>query len=186
MILFALLINTLAASTSGLLNLQLLDDLALWFATYGNTVAMAGIATSIGMVAGALFAADWFKNTGLVRLIAYTSFVLCLLTLNFLFLHNRWLMIVLLFAEGYLIGKINPRFSAHLIREIDEEHLAISSGIFSTIVMLGDPSVKWSFRHRQSLPRCLELAALLAFAFLVAIAALVAASTLEKHPHCCA
>ncbi len=124
---------------------------------------MAGIATSIGMVAGALFAADWFKNTGLVRLIAYTSFVLCLLTLNFLFLHNRWLMIALLFAEGYLIGKINPRFSAHLIREIDEEHLAISSGIFSTIVMLGDPSVRWSFRHRQSLSRCLELAALLAF-----------------------
>lgn len=183
MILFALLINTLAASTSGLLNLQLLDDLALWFATYGNTVAMAGIATSIGMVAGALFAADWFKNTGLVRLIAYTAFVLCLLTLNFLFLHNRWLMIALLFAEGYLIGKINPRFSAHLIREIDEEHLAISSGIFSTIVMLGGPVGQMVFlgignRYHVAWSWLLYLL----FAFLVAIAALVAASTLEKTP----
>ena len=92
-------------------------------------------------------------------------------------------MIVLLFAEGYLIGKINPRFSAHLIREIDEEHLAISSGIFSTIVMLGGPVGQMVFlgignRYHVAWSWLLYLL----LAFMVAITALVAASTLEKTP----
>lgn len=144
-IIFAFFINILSSSTTGLINIQLLDIVSLWFANYGNTVALTGMALSIGMIVGALWAKDWFKNTSLLQLIAYTAFLLSLLAGNFLMFKNRWLMVVLLFGVGYLMGKINPRFSAYLIREIDEDRLAISSGVFSTIVMLGGPIGQFFF-----------------------------------------
>ncbi|WP_313511183.1 MFS transporter [Enterococcus sp.] len=136
---FALMINTLAASTSGLMNIDLLTAANLWFASYGNTVAMTGIATSIGMIAGALFTNDWFSKMGLIQLIGYTSVMMALAALNFLVIGNRWWMMISLFVVGYLIGKINPRLSAYIIREIDEKHLALVSGFISTVVMLGGP-----------------------------------------------
>lgn len=138
-LLFAFMINTLATSTSGLMNIDLLAATNLWFASYGNTVAMTGITISIGTIAGSLFTNDWFLKMGLIRLIGYTAIVMALVALNFLWIGNRWLMLASLFIVGYLIGKINPRLSAYVIREIDEDYLALVSGFISTVVMLGGP-----------------------------------------------
>ncbi|WP_373404585.1 MFS transporter [Candidatus Enterococcus testudinis] len=138
-LLFALLVNSLAASTTGLMNLDLLDAAHLWFASYGNTVALTGIATSIGMIAGSLFTNDWFKTVGLIQLIGYATITMALVALNFLMIGNRWLLVASLFVVGYLIGKINPRLSVYIIREIEAEHLALVSGFISTVIMLGGP-----------------------------------------------
>lgn len=136
---FALLVNSLSASMDGLINLTLLNNQHLWFVNYGNTVAMVGIALSIGIIIGSLLANDWFKNSDMLTLIVLIMFLIALMGLNFWLLQNRWLMIGGMFACGYLMGKINPRLSAFMIREIDEERLAVTSGIFSTIIMLGGP-----------------------------------------------
>ncbi|MBL1224428.1 MFS transporter [Enterococcus sp. BWR-S5] len=136
---FALAVNTLAACIDGLMNISLLEMTQLLLQNYGNTLAIISITISFGTILGSLITGDFFKHIGTLRIVAYTMLSLALLALNFLWIKNVWLMLGCLFFIGYTSGKINPRMSAYMMREVDEERLAVTSGIFTTIVLLGGP-----------------------------------------------
>lgn len=138
-ILFALMVNTIGGALGGLTNLTLLDRQELWFGNYGNSVAAVNILISAGIITGSIMANDRFKNTPMLKLIALTMAGIGLLALNFIWIGNKWLMAAGLLALGYMMGKINPRLSAFMLREIPEERLAVTSGVLSTMIMLGGP-----------------------------------------------
>lgn len=137
--LFALAVNTLGACIDGLMNISLLEISQLLLNNYGNTLAIISITVSFGTILGSLITGDFFKNTTTLRIVSCTMTTLAVLALNFLWLKNVWLMLACLFFVGYTSGKINPRMSAYMMREVDEERLAVTNGIFTTIVLLGGP-----------------------------------------------
>lgn len=137
--LFALAVNTLGACIDGLMNISLLEVTQLLLQNYGNTLAIISITVSFGTILGSLITGDFLKNVSTLRIVSYTMTALAFLALNFLWLKNVWLMLGCLFLIGYLSGKINPRMSAYMMREVDEERLAVTNGIFTTIVLLGGP-----------------------------------------------
>lgn len=139
MILFALMVNTIGGALGGLTNLTLLDRQELWFGNYGNSVAAVNILISLGIIAGAVLVNDLFKKTATLTLVSLTMAGIGLLAFNFVFVGNKWLMAFGLAALGYMMGKINPRLSAFMLREIPEDRLAVTSGVLSTMVMLGGP-----------------------------------------------
>nr|WP_283160581.1 MFS transporter [Enterococcus sp. 9E7_DIV0242] len=137
--LFALAVNTLGACIDGLMNISLLTLTQMLLNNYGNTLAIISIIISFGTILGSLITGDFLKNVTTLRIVSFTMTALALLALNFLWLQNVWLMFVCLFVIGYTSGKINPRMSAYMMRQIDEERLAVTNGIFTTIVLLGGP-----------------------------------------------
>ncbi|MGC6769747.1 MFS transporter [Enterococcus sp. LJL51] len=137
--LFALAVNTLGTCIDGLMNVSLLTIEPMWLGNYGNTLAVIGITLSAGIIIGSLFTNDFLKSVSTLPLISATMVVLGVLALNFLIFKHSLLMIVCLFIVGYLTGKMNPRVSAYMMRQIDEKQLAVTSGIFNTLVLLGGP-----------------------------------------------
>ncbi|AQP53616.1 MFS transporter [Vagococcus penaei] len=137
--LLALAVNTIGTSTDGLTNLTLLQIDTMWFGNYGNTVAILGMLLSIGMVLGALLTNDLFKRLSLFGLIACMMVLTSVIPVIMVLYHNAVILCVLFFSLGYLLGKINPKISAYLIEQTPENKLAMMSGVFSMIVMLGGP-----------------------------------------------
>ncbi|MGO2083013.1 MFS transporter [Vagococcus sp.] len=138
-LIMALLVNLFGTSITGLLNISLLDLGRLWFQSYAQTISLIGVSLSVGLIIGSIWTNDFFKNWEINRLIRWALLVMIAFPLNLLFIQSRVLLFVNLLVLGYFLGKVNPRFSATLIRDVPQEKLAITGGIFQTIVMIGGP-----------------------------------------------
>lgn len=138
-IFFAVLINLLFSSAEGLLNISLLDRQILWFGNLPNTIALVSIGTSVGLLLGSLLTMDFFKHIKSLTIISLILINACLLPFSLIVIQSKWLMALLLFSFGYLLGKINPRLSAYLISEVPTEKLGLTSGIFNVLAMAGAP-----------------------------------------------
>ncbi|MDT2839956.1 MFS transporter [Vagococcus carniphilus] len=138
-IFFAVLINLLFSSAEGLLNISLLDRQVLWFGNLPNTIALVSISTSVGLLLGSLLTMDFFKHIKSLTIISLILINACLLPFSLIVIQSKWLMALLLFSFGYLLGKINPRLSAYLISEVPTEKLGLTSGIFNVLAMAGAP-----------------------------------------------
>ena len=138
-IFFAVLINLLFSSAEGLLNISLLDRQILWFGNLPNTIALVSISTSVGLLLGSLLTMDFFKHIKSLTIISLILINACLLPFSLIVIQSKWLMALLLFSFGYLLGKINPRLSAYLISEVPTEKLGLTSGIFNVLAMAGAP-----------------------------------------------
>ncbi|MDT2864017.1 MFS transporter [Vagococcus carniphilus] len=138
-IFFAVLINLLFSSAEGLLNISLLDRQILWFGNLPNTIALVSISTSVGLLLGSLLTMDFFKYIKSLTIISLILINACLLPFTLIVIQSKWLMALLLFSFGYLLGKINPRLSAYLISEVPTEKLGLTSGIFNVLAMAGAP-----------------------------------------------
>ena len=138
-IFFAVLINLLFSSAEGLLNISLLDRQILWFGNLPNTIALVSISTSVGLLLGSLLTMDFFKHIKSLTIISLILINACLLPFTLIVIQSKWLMALLLFSFGYLLGKINPRLSAYLISEVPTEKLGLTSGIFNVLAMAGAP-----------------------------------------------
>lgn len=142
---FAFVINSLFASLDGLITITLLDHHELWLANFENTVAMIGMTISIGIIAGSLVDSDPFKKTGLIPLVGMVGLLLLAFSLNMMTIRQNWLMILILFATGYLLGKLNPRMGAYMLKTIPQDKLAIVNGVFGTVVLIGAPLGQFIF-----------------------------------------
>ncbi|GED93920.1 major facilitator superfamily transporter [Lentilactobacillus buchneri subsp. silagei] len=136
---FAFVMNTIASGMTGLINVSLLHNQALWLGNYGNIVALVSISMSLGMILGAVIQHDFLANTTVVRLAAYISWMLVFLAATFLTGISIVLIAVVSVITGYLLGKINPRVSAMFIKLIPDDRLGASMGFINMVLLIGAP-----------------------------------------------
>lgn len=173
-ILFAIGVNTLGTGIDGLVNLSLLNQSQLFIGNYGNTVAIINMVTAGGLVLGSLWTSDWFKHVDFFPIIALMMLLLVGISLCFVFKTGIVLIIGFFFGVGYLIGKVNPRLSALMMRTIPENQLAQAAGVIGTIVMLGGPIGSSVFLFIANLfTPVLSWLIFLVVAFMIGFAALI-------------
>ena len=119
----AVIINFLGASMNGLINVALLGERTMWLGNYGNTVALLDIILSVGTILGSLLMNDFLKNSRLLTLLLLAGASLAALGVSFIWHQALILAAVSLFAAGYIAGKVNPRISALMVREIPNEKM---------------------------------------------------------------
>ena len=135
----AVIINFLGASMNGLINVALLGERTMWLGNYGNTVALLDIILSVGTILGSLLMNDFLKNSRLLTLLLLAGASLAALGVSFIWHQALILAAVSLFAAGYIAGKVNPRISALMVREIPNEKIAAVSGFMQMSVLIGAP-----------------------------------------------
>lgn len=111
----------------------------MWLGNYGNTVALLDIILSVGTILGSLLMNDFLKNSRLLTLLLLAGASLAALGVSFIWHQALILAAVSLFAAGYIAGKVNPRISALMVREIPNEKIAAVSGFMQMSVLIGAP-----------------------------------------------
>ncbi|WP_179396073.1 MFS transporter [Lacticaseibacillus absianus] len=144
-ILIATAFNLFGASTGALMNVTLLSAPHLYWGNYGTTVALLNIATSLGLIAGSLLAHDLFAKRPLMKLMAISSALLVAASAAFIWGGSRVLILILMPAFGYMMGKINPRISAMMMRLVPEDQLAKVSGVIDMLALIGAPIGQFVF-----------------------------------------
>ncbi|MFT8813134.1 MFS transporter [Oenococcus sp.] len=149
LIIFGTAVNFIGSSTDAILNLTLLSAKGLyftpWFPTYGQTVAIYGAVFSVGVIISSLFMNDAIGRMKLTSLAALMTLSLSLASFAFVLMPNRWLILILMFITSYVLGKINPKVGAMMMRVVPEHQLAAISGLFSSIVTLSIPVGQFLF-----------------------------------------
>ncbi|MFT9040461.1 MFS transporter [Schleiferilactobacillus harbinensis] len=138
-IMLVLLVNMLFTSVDGLTNVLLTTQKNLWLGSYGNTVAILGMTGSLAMAAGAIFSHDGLQKLSVSTLISLSVVGTVVYAVNMFTLANPYLMVGMMVGEGYLVGKVNPRLSAQVISTLDQDRLAASMSIISTLSLIGAP-----------------------------------------------
>lgn len=140
---FGAMINFFGTPVDAVLNLMLLSHHALYFPplfnTYGQSVAVYGSVFSIGMIISALLMEDFLGKMKITTIIILLEFVMAVLGLTTAFFPNRWLLLILMFTMAYILGKLNPKIGAMMMRVVPEHQLAAIMGIFGSIMTLAMP-----------------------------------------------
>ncbi|WP_125705736.1 MFS transporter [Lacticaseibacillus daqingensis] len=131
--------NLFGASISALMNVSLLHAPQLYFGNFGTTVAMLNISTSLGLIAGSLFAHDGLQKVPLMKLMVGGAGLLVACGAAFIWSGSRVLILVLMPLFGYLMGKVNPRISAMMMQLVPQAQLAKVAGLISMLAMIGAP-----------------------------------------------
>ncbi|MGX6970778.1 MFS transporter [Vagococcus bubulae] len=131
-------LNGLSSAISPLLSIILAKDSALIIDSFSFTFALIQGLTSIGVILGSLFGTKLFKKLELEQFNQLILFFMALLVCSIL-LKNIYLLLIFQFILGLLIGIVNPKFNAKLMKEIPLDKLATIAGGVSTLLMLFPP-----------------------------------------------
>ncbi|WP_125604425.1 MFS transporter [Lapidilactobacillus bayanensis] len=135
----AVLVNTLGIGMDGLSNVLLVNTKSLWFGNFGNTVALISIVSSVAITAGALITHDGLQDVSIPVLVGIAMIWVTGFAINMFWWENRYLMIVLMAAASYPLGKVNPRLSAQFIAKIERKRLAATLSVLNTMSVIGGP-----------------------------------------------
>ena len=136
---FGCLVNLLGTALQPLLNLGLISMPGVWWGSYGTTIAVVNGIYSLGLILGALLAADPLRRLPIAHLLTGVMAAAAGAGVNLVWLRSPVLLFVPLLVMNYLLGKINPRFMTMLISRVAEDHLAATMGIVQTVMMIGAP-----------------------------------------------
>ncbi|MBI0136348.1 MULTISPECIES: MFS transporter [Bifidobacterium] len=136
---FGCMVNLLGTALQPLLNLGLISMPEVWWGSYGTTIAAVNGISSLGLILGALLAADPLKRLPMAHLLTGVMAAAAMVGINLVWLHIPALLFLPLLAMNYLLGKINPRFMTMLISTVAEDHLAATMGVVQTVMMIGAP-----------------------------------------------
>ena len=136
---FGCLVNLLGTALQPLLNLGLISMPGVWWGSYGTTIAVVNGIYSLGLILGALLAADPLRRLPIAHLLTGVMAAAAGAGVNLVWLRSPVLLFVPLLVMNYLLGKINPRFMTMLISTVAEDHLAATMGIVQTVMMIGAP-----------------------------------------------
>lgn len=139
MLVLALCVNTVGNAIDGLTNVLLAHQTNLWFGSFGTTVAVVSIVSSVAMIAAALFMHDGMQHLSLATLTSITMIGLVLFALNMCWWQNRYLMVGFIALATYPIGKVNPRLSSEIMTRVAPTNLAATASVLQTGIMLGAP-----------------------------------------------
>lgn len=131
-------LNGLSSAISPLLSIILAKDSALIIDSFSFTFALIQGLTSIGVILGSLFGTKLFKRLELEQFTQLILFFMALLVCSIL-LKNIYLLLGFQFILGLLIGILNPKFNAKLMKEIPLDKLATIAGGVSTMLMFFPP-----------------------------------------------
>lgn len=131
-------LNGLSSAISPLLSIVLAKDSALIIDSFSFTFALIQGLTSIGVILGSLFGTKLFKKLELEQFNQLILFFMALLVCSIL-LKNIYLLLIFQFILGLLIGIVNPKFNAKLMKEIPLDKLATIAGGVSTLLMFFPP-----------------------------------------------
>jgi MFS family permease len=138
-ILVSLLANFLFSSFAGLINLTLLDTVALRWGNYATSVAILNTLLMLGMIIGSLATSDVFAKWSIKHLMMTVFIAMGILSLALALSPHRYLITPLVLVTGYLLAKLNPRITAYLMRLVPENSLAAVSSIMGTAVTISIP-----------------------------------------------
>ena len=136
---FGCMVNLLGTALQPLLNLGLISMPEVWWGSYGTTIAAVNGISSLGLILGALLAADPLKRLPMAHLLTGVMAAAAVVGVNLVWLRIPALLFLPLLAMNYLLGKINPRFMTMLISTVAEDHLAATMGVVQTVMMIGAP-----------------------------------------------
>ena len=136
---FGCLVNLLGTALQPLLNLGLISMPEVWWGSYGTTIAAVNGVSSLGLILGALLAADPLRRQPIAYLLTGVMAAAAVVGVNLVWLRIPALLFFPLLAMNYLLGKINPRFMTMLISTVGEDHLAATMGVVQTVMMIGAP-----------------------------------------------
>ena len=136
---FGCMVNLLGTALQPLLNLGLISMPEVWWGSYGTTIAAINGISSLGLILGALLAADPLKRLPMAHLLTGVMAAAAMVGINLVWLHIPALLFLPLLVMNYLLGKINPRFMTMLISTVGEDHLAATMGVVQTVMMIGAP-----------------------------------------------
>ncbi|MGY3702933.1 hypothetical protein BW731_04490 [Vagococcus martis] len=131
-------LNGLSSAISPLLSIILAKDSALIVDSFSFTFALIQGLTSIGVILGSLFGTKLFKKLELEQFTQLILFFMALLVCSIL-LKTIYLLLGFQFILGLLIGILNPKFNAKLMKEIPLDKLATIAGGVSTLLMFFPP-----------------------------------------------
>ena len=136
---FGCMVNLLGTALQPLLNLGLISMPEVWWGSYGTTIAAVNGISSLGLILGALLAADPLRRLPMAHLLTGVMAAAAVVGVNLVWLRIPALLFFPLLAMNYLLGKINPRFMTMLISTVAEDHLAATMGVVQTVMMIGAP-----------------------------------------------
>ena len=136
---FGCMVNLLGTALQPLLNLGLISMPEVWWGSYGTTIAAVNGISSLGLILGALLAADPLRRLPMAHLLTGVMAAAAVVGVNLVWLRIPALLFFSLLALNYLLGKINPRFMTMLISTVAEDHLAATMGAVQTVMMIGAP-----------------------------------------------
>ncbi|WP_024627363.1 MFS transporter [Bifidobacterium sp. A11] len=139
MVAFGCMINLLGTALQPLLNLGLISMPEVRWGSYGTTIAAVNGISSLGLILGALIAADPLRRLPMAHLLTGVMAAAAVVGVNLVWLRIPALLFFPLLAMNYLLGKINPRFMTMLISTMAEDHLAATMGVVQTVMMIGAP-----------------------------------------------
>ncbi|BDR55061.1 transporter [Bombiscardovia apis] len=142
---FGVFVNMIGGALGPLLSVELVDQTAFWWHSYGSTVAGVTGFGSVGLVAGALLSADPLRKLSMAPLLALTMTCAALAAGSLAWGATPFALFAAVFAMNYLLGKINPRFMALLMETIPEEQLAATMGAIQTAMIVGAPLGQFAF-----------------------------------------
>ena len=136
---FGCMVNLLGTALQPLLNLGLISMPKVWWGSYGTTIAAVNGISSLGLILGALLAADPLRRLPMAHLLTGVMAAAAVVGVNLVWLRIPALLFIALLVMNYLLGKINPRFMTMLISTVAEDHLAATMGVVQTVMMIGAP-----------------------------------------------
>lgn len=131
-------LNGLSSVISPMLSIVLAKDSTLIISSFSFTFALIQGLTSIGIIIGSLFGTTLFKKLTLEQFNPIILFFMALLVCSIL-LKNIYVLLILQTILGLLIGGVNPKFNAKLMKEIPIDKLATIAGGVSTLLMIFPP-----------------------------------------------
>ena len=136
---FGCMVNLLGTALQPLLNLGLISMPEVWWGSYGTTIAAVNGISSLGLILGALLAADPLRRLPMAHLLTGVMAAAAVVGVNLVWLRIPALLFLPLLVMNYLLGKVNPRFMTMLISTVAEDHLATTMGVVQTVMMIGAP-----------------------------------------------
>ncbi|HFU3967136.1 TPA: MFS transporter [Streptococcus suis] len=123
-----------ALSPLAILNMKEFSDFVIVNA--GTTVALISILFSVGSILGSSIGMALFKNVSLVNLLKFSTLMPVLLFSGF-FLHNIYVVLMVIFVTAMTLGVFNPKMSALVMNELPEDKLATVGGGIDAFCQIG-------------------------------------------------
>ncbi|WP_125582560.1 MFS transporter [Levilactobacillus cerevisiae] len=133
------IVNAVGASVDAVINLYLLDQGKATGVPFGMAILIVNVLFVIGTVMGSTLRLKFLDRQSFKMVMVETIAVMVVLYLDFLWLQNYWLLVVLMFAIAFGLGNMNPKLYAQVISIADQSLVGTIFGTVSSLVTVAAP-----------------------------------------------
>lgn len=133
------IVNAVGASVDAVINLYLLDQGKTAGLPFGVAVLIVNILYVVGTILGSTWRFKFLDRQTFKTMMVATIGIMIILYLNFLWLHNYILLVILMFAIAFGLGNMNPKLYAQVISIADQSLVGTIFGAVSSLVTVAAP-----------------------------------------------